>query len=489
MVSGRQHPIKLLSYTTKYFWLLTIPLVRGVYSIFSGTTGWREWIHGAWLDLIVVAAIFAFAWLRWSCVGYEFDENSVTIKKGLLMNISEQVFYSKITTVSINQSLLYRAVGACTVQISTNAGVLNKADVSIVMKKTDAEKFFACVKAARVKSLNYTVAQNRIKLLLFSFLFSSSFSGILISIALLLEISSVIDRRTEAQLLLDAFTDTVNKAAIYVPPILAGIALVLGITWILSFVHNIFSFWNSSLTKSNDSVYVKSGYIIKRVNMISLDKINFIDFNQNLLARLFKISSLSVHAAGFGKTGQKEMSVIVPITSNKEMSSTIKEVFPEYPTPKIQLKSDIKSYNGFYAWPFLFAALPIVGFGLLKRFLPDWYAIASPALVVSLIPAVWLAIVKTASLFTTGVGFKDGYLCMRYSRYFGFHTVIMPKERIAKVVLRQSPFQLLNGTCTVSVYSASQAKRVHTIRGLNIDRAMNLFDRNGIDLYFTENPF
>lgn len=488
MVSGRQHPIKLFSYTTKYFWLLAIPLLRGIYSLLSNGGSWQAWFRGAWLDLIVVAVIFAFAWLRWSCVGYEFDDKSVTIKKGLLVSVSDQVFYSKITTVSINQNVLYRMFGACEVQISTNAGVLNKADVSIVMKKTDAEKFYYSVKAARVKSLNYTVPPNRLKLLLFSFLFSSSFSGILICIALLLEVSSVIDQRTEAQLILDAFTDTVNKAAVYVPPILAGIALVLGITWVLSFIHNIFSFWNSSLTKSSDSVYVKSGFIMKRINLITLDKINFIDFNQNLLARLFRISSLSVHAAGFGKTGQKEMSVVMPITSNKEMRSTIKEVFPEYPAPKIQLKSDIKSYNGFYAWPIIFAALPIVGFWLLKHFMPDWYTIASPALIVSLIPAAWLAVVKTASLFTTGIGFKDKYLCMRYSRYFGFHTVIMPKERIAKVVLRQSPFQVLNGTCTLRVFSASQARRVHTIRGLNIDRAMNLFDRNGVDLYFSEHP-
>lgn len=488
MVSGRQHPIKLISYTTKYFWLLIIPLLRGIYSLISGGGSWQVWFKGAWLDLVVVAAIFAFAWLRWSCVGYEFDDGSITIRKGLVFNISEQVFYSKITTVSINQGILYRAFGACNVQISTNAGVLDKVDVSIVMKKADAEKFYGAVKSARVKSLNYTVSPNRLKLLLFSFLFSSSFSGILISIALLLEVSAVIDRKTEAQLLLDAFTDTVNKAAVYVPPILAGIAIVLGITWALSFIHNIFSFWNSSLTKSSDSVYVKSGLILKRINLITLDKINFIDFNQNLLAKICRISSLSVHAAGFGKTGQKEMSVVMPITNNKEMRSTIKEVFPEYPAPKIQLKTDIKSYNGFFAWPIVFAAIPLAGFWALKHFLPDWYVIASPALIVSLIPAVWLAIVKTASLFTTGIGFKDKYLCMRYSRYFGFHTVIMPKERIAKVVLRQSPPQVLNGTCTARIYSASQARRIHTIRGLDLDRAMNLFDRNGVDLYFSENP-
>lgn len=487
-VKGRQHPIKLFSYTTKYFWLLIIPVLRSLYAIFFEGDSWEKWITGAWLDLLVLAAIIGFAWLRWSSVEFSFDDKSLTVHKGIFFTVSEQVFYPQISTISIYQGFLYRALGACTVKIGTNAGVLDKADVSIVMKKSDADKFYQAAKASRVKSLNYSVSPNKLRLLLFSFIFSSSFSGVAIMIALLLEAGSMIDRRAEAQLILNTLTDALNKAATYVPPILAGVALFVGVTWIFSFVNNIFYFWDHILTKCSDTLYIRSGLIAERRDIISLDKINFIDFRQNLLARLFKISSLSIHAAGFGGTGRSEMSVIMPITTKKELGSTILEVFPEYPMPKITMKSDIKSYKGFYVWPFLFFVIPLCGFWALKAFAPEWYAVAEPAMLISLIPAVWLTIVKTAALFSTGIGFEKNYISLRYAKFLAFHTVIMPKNRIAKIQLRQSLFQRLNGTCTLKIYSTTDSKKVHRIHGLRMDRLMNTLDQNGYDLYFTENP-
>ncbi len=488
MRSGRQHIIKLFGYTTKYFWLLIIPLLRGLYSIFIGDDSLVEWLRGAWLDLVILGVILAFAWLRWSCVTFMLDDKSVTVSKGLFVSVSDRVYYSQISTVSINQGFFYRALGACTVQISTNAGILDKADVSIVMKKSDADEFYRRIRASRVKSLNYSISPNKPALFLFSFLFSSSFSGIAIMVALLLEAGAVIDRKAEAELLLNTFTDAVNKAAVYVPPILAGVALVISVTWLFSFVSNIFSFWNHVITKCSDSLYVRSGLVAKRRSIISLKKVNFIDFKQNLMARIFRVSTLSVHATGFGNTGRKELSVVLPITPKRELVSTLKEVFPEYPPLKIDLHTDPKGYKGFFILPMAWAIVPLLGFGALHHFAPDWYDMARPAMIISLIPAVWLLIVKAVSMFSTGIGIRDGYISLRYAHLFGFHSVIMPFDRLAKVVLRQTPFQRLGGTCTLILYSHSDSKRSHKIMGVRLDRAMNLLERNGIDLYFTENP-
>ncbi len=488
MRSGKQHIIKLFSYTTKYFWLLIIPLLRSIYSIFFEGDDPAQWFEDAWMDLIVLGVIIAFAWLRWSCVTFLFDKESITLGKGIIFTVEEKVFYSQVSTVSINQGLFYRMLGACTVQISTNAGALDKEDVSIVMKKSDADEFYRCIRASRVKSLNYSISPNKPRLFLFSLLFSSSFSGIALLVALLLEAGAVIDRKREAEILLDTFTDAVDRAAVYVPPILAGLALIISATWILSFISNIFSFWDHVITKCSDSLYVHSGLVAKRRAVISLSRVNFIDFRQNLLAKIFRVSSLSVHAAGFGNTGRQELSVVMPITAKRELDSTLKEVFPEYPTLKIDLRSDVKSYKGYYTWPVIWAVVPLLAFGALRHFAPDWYVFAKPAMFISLIPSIWMAIVKTTAMFSTGIGIKDGFVSLRYSHMMSFHSVIMPLDRVAKVTLRQSPFQRISDTCTLIIYSNSDSKRIHRIRGVRLDRAMNLLERNGIDLYFTENP-
>ena len=484
--SGRQHGVRLFSYTTKYFWLLLIPLARSFYSLSFRFDALRVWLRGAWLDLFVLGAIVFFAWIRWLSVGFSFDSEKITLQKGVFVAMEDTVFYSQITTLSIKQGALYRLLGASTVYIATNAGVFDRADVTIVMKKSDADSFYKAVKGSREKSLNYTTLPNKLRLILFSALFSSALSGVLIIIALLLETGEVFDREIEARLILDTLSEAVNRVAVYVPPMISVIIIVIAGAWALSFISNLVMFWGFSLTKCRDSLYVKSGIWTKNRHILLRSKINYIDIKQSFLSKVFNVSSLHANCSGYGSRGRDEMSVVLPITTRKEVNGAIKEVFPEYPRPKIELKSLPRCYPGFYIVPLLWAVLPAVGFSLAYYFLPEWYVVAYPAIAITVIPSVWLALCKTLSMFITGIGLSDGYITMRYSRIFTFHTIVAPVERIAKVIIRQSPFQRIGGTCSAIIYTCSDRKERHYIYGLRLDRALAFFDRCGIDLYYTE---
>ncbi|MBQ7755735.1 MAG: hypothetical protein IJ401_00305, partial [Oscillospiraceae bacterium] len=64
----RQHPIKILGYTTRTFWLLLIPLARSLVAVkFDVAT----WLEGWWLDMIVLAFMFLYALFRWFFVTFE----------------------------------------------------------------------------------------------------------------------------------------------------------------------------------------------------------------------------------------------------------------------------------------------------------------------------------------------------------------------------------------------------------------------------------
>lgn len=485
---GRQHPIRLLSYTTRYFWLLLIPLARSLYSLSFRLDAFRVWLRGAWLDLLVLLVIVCFAWLRWLCVRFSFDGEKIVLARGLYVTVEDTVYYSQITTLSIRQGFFYRLLGACTVSIATNAGIFDRADVTIVMRRASANKLYAAVRGSRKKSLNYSVSPNKLRLILFSLLFSSALSGVLIIVALLIETGQVFDRELEARILLDTLTEAVNRAAIYVPPIISLIIIVIVGGWALSFVSNLFMFWGFVLTKCADSLYVKCGIWTKSRHIILRERINYIDLKQSFLSKVFNVSSLHVNCAGYGSAGRDEMTVVLPITTRKEINGAIQEVFPEYPRPKIELKTDPRSYGGFYTHPIIWAVAPACGFLFVYFFLPRWYALLYPAMAITLIPAIWLAICRTLSMFITGIGMNDGYVTLRYSSLFTFHTVIAPKEKIAKVYIRQSPFQRISGSCTAFVYTTSDKKTRHKIYGLKLARALEWFDRNGFDLYYTENP-
>lgn len=483
---GRQHPVRLLSYTTRYFWLLIIPLVRSLYSLSFEIDALRVWLRGAWLDLLVLFAIICFAWIRWLSVWFSFDDEKITINRGVYIYRVDTVFYSQISTISITQGFLYRIIGASTVNVGTKAGGLDPSDVKIIMRRTDADRLYDSVKASRGKSLNFSVTTDKPRLVLFSLLFSSALSGLLIIIALLIETGNVFDREIEARILLDTLTEAVNRAAVYVPPIISLIIIILVGAWALSFVSNLFTFWGFVLTKCSDSLYVKNGAWTKNRHIISRKMVNYIDLKQSFSSKVGGVSSLHVSCSGYGTKGRDELTVVLPITTRKEIDGALKEVFPEYPRPKVEIKSDPKSYFGFYFPAILSAILPAAGFWLAYLFLPSWFNLLYPAMAIAMVPAIWLAMCKTLSMFITGIGFNDGFITMRYSRGYTFHTVVAPKDSIAKIILRQSPFQKFSGLCTLIVYTCSDSRERHLIYGMRMDRALAILERNGYDLYFSE---
>lgn len=328
-VSGQQHFIKFFSYTTKYFWLLVIPLLRSLYSLAFSPDALGSWLRGSWLDIIVLLAIIAFAWLRLISVSYSFDGEKIEVRRGIIAVSQDVVFYSQISTLSLKQGIFYRALGAVKVYVATNAGIFDRADITLVMKKRDADRLYLFMKRSRVKSLGYSVSPNKPRLLIFSLLFSSTLSGVLVALAFIMETSQVFDREAEAKLILDTLSEFANRLAHIIPPAAAGVSAVILISWLTSFITNLFYFWDYIITKTKDSIYIKSGLIAKNRHIIYLERVNYIDLRQSMLAMLLRVSSLHCHCSGYGSTGRSELSVVLPITPGKEVRSTIREVFPD----------------------------------------------------------------------------------------------------------------------------------------------------------------
>ena len=78
----RMHPINILENVSGYFWLLLFPLIRGFFSFRGGI--WA-WLGGVWFDLLILAAIFGLAFLRWWLAGYELTQDGVRIVNGILV--------------------------------------------------------------------------------------------------------------------------------------------------------------------------------------------------------------------------------------------------------------------------------------------------------------------------------------------------------------------------------------------------------------------
>ena len=480
---AKQHPIRLFSYSTRYFWLLIIPVARSLYSLTITVDALHAWLKGTWLDLLILIIIAGFAYLRWQSVFFEYDKEKIIVTKGIFATTEDTVFYGKISTLSIKQGVFYKIIGAYKVYIATNAGIFDKADITIVMKKRDAEKFYSLVKGSKQKSLNYSISPNKVRLFVFSLLFSSALSGALVALTLIVETSQMFDKEVEAKIILDTLTEVANRVANFVPPIVAGIVTIIGLGWVISFVTNVTYFWNYILTKCSDCIYIKSGLWAKNSHIIPLEKVNYIDIKQGFLSKLFGASALHCHCSGYGSTGRSELSVVMPLSTRKEIVGIINEVFPSYPKFKIQIKPSPRSYGGFMFYPLILSLIPIACAFAFDFLLPDWSNVIKTATIILEIPALWLGIAKVVAIFTTGIGFNEEHLAIRYSRLYAFHTVLIPKEKITKLKIRQTPWQKASKTCSVIVYSASDSKARHIAYGLKLNETLNILQENGFDLY------
>ena len=90
---SRQHKIAILKYTTKNFWMLLIPLVRGLIAV---NFDFYHWLQGAYWDLIVILLMIGFAVLRWYFVRFEVGENGVFISHGVFLRHEFTIPYSAV---------------------------------------------------------------------------------------------------------------------------------------------------------------------------------------------------------------------------------------------------------------------------------------------------------------------------------------------------------------------------------------------------------
>ena len=64
---------------------------------------------------------------------------------------------------------------------------------------------------------------------------------------------------------------------------------------------------------------------------------------------------------------------------------------------------------------------------------------------------------------------------LKYSRWYTFHTVLVPEDKVVAYDLTQTPFQRIAHNCDVLVYTYNEASRCHRIRNIPTKQAEELF--------------
>lgn len=468
----RQHKIAILKYTTRNFWLLLIPLVRGLVAMKFDL---YHWLQGAYLDIIVILAIFGFAVLRWWFVQYQIQENGILMCTGMIVRNEYFIPYSVISCASAKRALLLRPVKAVTVALDSDSHSVSnkhgKADVELVVTLTDYTKLYNKIPIVSTNT-KITYEASKGNLVFFSLLFSSTLSGVIFIGAFFIQGSRLVGRELEERFLsvVNGMTEFMQSVVKGVTPLSAALTLIIAAGWLLSFITNLLRHFNFKIKRRGSNIFVENGFFSRWKYYVNISKVNYADLRQNLLMKICRVMSVHVSCTGYGKS-RSEIPVFVPITTRQRVLSSMQMMLPDFTMSNISLRPK-KTYVMGYIWVPLVMSLAFpVGAAVLIRIFPGWADVINFLGAMAEIPSVYLLIVKIAAKFTSGIGVGEGTVTLKYCKFSQFHAVIVPKSRIAYVRIRRSLFQRVGKCCDVWVYTRGERAARHRIRGINVDEA------------------
>ncbi len=476
----RQHPIKIINYTSKNIWLLLIPVSK---YLIATSFDFQNWIKTNWVDILTIIGIFAFAVLRWIFVYFEMEEDGIVAHTGLFGMFKTKVYFNEVTTFSQTQGYLHKAVNACTLYIETNADSIPK-NIKLVLTEKNVDEVYKAVTAKSKHLPKFSISPRKTYLLVFSFLFSSTLSGTLLFATFIYEVYKLFGRNFEENIFrhlngeITRIDDKYLKLTSTIPRailILGG--LVLG-GWVISFIANLMRHWSFKATRCGSKYIIQSGVMSRRKHVINRAKINFFDIQQSLLMKIFKISSVTMYCTGYGKQ-RREISALIPITTEHEMSNSLRLLYPEMPKPSAEVTTGIKELFMFTKVPLFCSFIPPIAGQIAKHFLSVWHTEINYFMVILTIPFVWFLIVRITATFTTSIGFKNDFCTLSYCTIYKFHRIIIPQENISKVVVSRNIFQRRNGRCNVIIYSNSESTKFHKVKYLDYEMVRDICIREG----------
>ena len=480
----RQHPIAILRYTSKYFWLLLIPLIRGLRFLKYDFYGW---ISGAYIDIIVLLIIIASAFIRWYNVKYCIIKNGINFSTGVFFKHSSFVSFESISTIKSAEYLTLKLFKAVVVYVDTDINSslskFSKYNIKIVV---DLKEWKRLLNKITINELGteYVYKSSNKKILLFSLAFSSTLSGLLYVSALILNGGRLVAEEIE-----NRFLTVVNNVTMIAQNIISGVSpfsvsiiIIIAVGWMISFIKNYVRHINFRAERCQKILIIKNGFFSRRSYFLNVQKINCIDLKQNLLMKLCKVVSVHISCAGYGKR-KTEIPLVMPVKDIKNIRSNMQNFLPEIPLENINIFPQKKYLAKFISMPLFFVFGTMIAGLILTMLFPAWYKVIYFSYVMIEIILIYFYFVRLMEYFTNGVGFNKKILTMKYRKFFQFHYIMIPYDKISAVQITQNIFQTGKMACDLIVYEKNEILKKHRVRNINMnDLARNMFNEG----YYSE---
>lgn len=287
----REHPLRILKYSTKTLWLLIFPLIRGVWNIFKAWNrkqiqGFRlspeaalNWVQGAWFDLLILAMILGYGFCIWFFRKFTVEDGQLYVQDSFIFTRKRIMPVKNLSALTIEHTLFLRPFHAAYLYADTASGLLNSTDIKLLIRRKDEPMFVSALPRLRQgKRHHYERKVKLWKILLFSVIFSSSFSGALY-IALFWFQSGRIARDLINEFQLREKLNTVSQEVADhlagIPPIAVTVGILILSSWLLSMISNLIRYGGFYMESDKRQLFVKSGLMTTRYFICRIIKLIF----------------------------------------------------------------------------------------------------------------------------------------------------------------------------------------------------------------------
>ncbi len=477
MPKKHTHPFAILQMIWRFFPLLIFPLARGFISALSGGSV-ALWLDGAWKDMIIIAAIFSLGIGEWWRLRYNWDEKGLTVYRGIFLCRRLFISVDKIITMSLTRPFYLRPLGAARLRVDTWAGGKKNMDVSLFLPVKEASEIFS-KRCGAGKSEQSDVREYRpktISVILLAAILSNSIAGVLFLASFISETGSLLGREFSKRIT-DTFEWLTRIIAWGIPPATVALAYLIILGWLFTFIRNFINRKNFTVCRAGDQLQIKCGIITLHNYSVRLEEINYVDIRQTLITKALGLYSAFISAVGYER--EKEgVCAIVPANFKDRLAQKLSWLLPEFAESSRQIRPNFGAILRFLCDPMIpTIIIPIAG-SLLTHLFPGWGDFIHSLVIMALFPCAWFITVRIFDFFTSGIGRKGDTFTLRYSQGWNLHTIIVPQNRIAQVVFRQSPIQAFDRRCDVLVYTLSEGHTCHHIRNLDVAQVMEIFSCN-----------
>lgn len=469
----RSHPLTVLTYLYRFLFLLIIPLMRGFLSALAGDL--ISWLHGAWLDILVVSLIVTLSYQKWNSFKYYMDRSGLYFTSGIFFRHETFIPMEHICTLSTLRPFWFQPLRVVKLRVDTIARNSKKADVELYIRDIDAERIMSLrrqpsLEAGGVLREYRPGVLNVIFLSLFT---SNSFLGMIFISTFISQAGQLVGRELSG-LLLSTFEEIARQIAFGLPPVAAGAALALFLGWLAAFTVNLLQTKNLCTRRTADTLHVEGGVLAKKEYSLRIQDLSFVDIRQSMLTRLFRLYSVYINAIGFGKD-KSDVSAIVPFSAKYKAFSRLQLLLPEHMPVKRFIKPGPGAILKFILLPLWPCLLIPAAALLISRQLPNWRILIQFMGLMLSFPAYWFLTVRIMDFFSSGISRTGDYFTLYYSKSFYLHTVVFACDKIAMVHIRQSFLQRRSGKCDLFVSSRAESRTRHHIRGVDQGACIELF--------------